>query len=134
PLAKLLQFKLGMVEQKPSLEPPAYMQHMFDCRNALSQRQSDVSWPTIFADHIFQSVMKNINAQWVQLCLTTKHGFKNNVMNAPVLLALATSNQVELTMTPEVVHAMREYRRFDPEYFDDSFALTQKMIIGLLAI
>ncbi|KOO13423.1 hypothetical protein AKJ18_18760 [Vibrio xuii] len=134
PLAKLLQFKLGMVEQKPSLVPAAYVQHLFDCRNALSQRQSDVSWPAIFADHIFQSVMKNINAQLVQLCLTTKYGFKNNVMNAPVLLALATSNQAELTMTPEVVHAIREYRRFDPEYFDDSFALTQKMIIGLLAI
>lgn len=75
-----------------------------------------------------------MNPQFAQLCVTTKHGYKNNVMNAPVFLALATSKQAELVFTPEVVHAMREYRRFDPEYFDDSFALTQKMIIGLLAI
>jgi len=39
-----------------------------------------------------------------------------------------------LNMTPEVVHAMREYRRFDDVYFDESFAATQKMIIGLLDI
>ncbi|EAS45762.1 hypothetical protein C9J48_06350 [Photobacterium profundum] len=134
PLSAMMQFKIGLVEQKPALVPPAYMQHVYDCRNTLSQRQVDSPWPTIFADGVMKSVISKINPQFAQLCLTSKHGFKNNVMNAPMLLALATSGQAGLTMTPEVVHAMREYRRFDPEYFDDSFALTQKMIIGLVQI
>jgi hypothetical protein len=46
-------------------------------------------------------------------------------------MALASCGQAALFITPEVIHAMREYRRFDIEYFDNSFALTQKMIIGL---
>ncbi|MGF1736519.1 STY4851/ECs_5259 family protein [Photobacterium satsumensis] len=134
PLSSMMQFKIGVLEQKPALTPAAYMQHVFDSRNALSQRQLDADWPTIFADGIMSSVISKMNPQFVQLCLTNKHRFKNNVMNAPALLALATSGQAELSMTPEVVHAMREYRRFDQEYFDDCFALTQKMIIGLASI
>ena len=55
-------------------------------------------------------------------------------MNAPVLLALATAGHADLRMTAEVVHAMREYRRFDDTYFDEAFNLTQKLIIGLLNV
>ncbi|MEZ8368936.1 STY4851/ECs_5259 family protein [Vibrio splendidus] len=137
PLVELMKFKIGLTEQKPSLEPRAYIQHVFDCRNTLSQRKADVdvnSWPHQFADHILGTVMAKMKPDFVQLCLTNNFDRKNNTMNAPMILALATIGQAELSMTPEVVHAMREYRRFDPDYFDDCFALTQKMIIGLVTI
>lgn len=133
-LAAMMKYKVGIIEMKPSLAPPAYMQHVYDCRNALSQRQLDASWPSIFAQDVLKSVIRNVNPQLSQMCITANYGFKNNVMNAPSLLALATSGQAELSITPEVVHAMREYRRFDPEYFDECFSLTQKMIIGLVDV
>ena len=133
-LLLMMKYKVGVIEEKPSLAHSAYMQHVYNCRNALSQRQSEASWPTIFAEDVLKSVIRNVNPQVSQICITANYGFKNNVMNAPSLLALATSGQAELPMTPEVVHAMREYRRFDPEYFDECFSLTQKMIIGLLDV
>ncbi len=134
PFSTMMLYKIGLIADKPSLALPAYMQHIYDCRNSLSQRNLDASWPTVFANEIIEAVISKVNPQFVQVCLTNQFSFKNNAMNAPVLLALAGSGQAALSITPEVVHAMREYRGFDSEYFDESFALTQKMIIGLTKI
>ncbi|MGF1760082.1 STY4851/ECs_5259 family protein [Photobacterium sagamiensis] len=133
-LNELMQHKIGLVDKKPGIAPAAYVQQLMELRNTLSQRKSLESWPNVFADLLFKNLVNNVNPQLVSLCLTQKDGFKNNVLNAPVLLALASGGQVGLLVTPELVHAMREYRRFDPEFFDDSFALTQKLIIGFTQV
>lgn len=75
-----------------------------------------------------------VNQQLREVCFIKVKDYKYNLLNVPVLLALSTVNQSGLQMSPEIVHALREYRRFDPEYFDESFLLTQKMAIGLLKI
>jgi hypothetical protein len=134
PFYNLLLFKIGSVNEKPSLTLADYRSNLDNSRNTLSQRNVDSAWPTIFADEIFKSVISKVNPQLIKECLAGEGGYKNNVMNAPVLLALASCGQAALLITPEVIHAMREYRRFDIEYFDDSFALTQKMIIGLTKV
>ncbi|MEZ9835358.1 STY4851/ECs_5259 family protein [Vibrio breoganii] len=132
PLSDLLLSKFDDKQNKPSLAPAAYSQHIFDLRNELSQRQVDSQWPKFSAEGILASVIHKVNPEWKKVCFTDKHSFKNTIMNAPVLLALSTCGQAQLRMNPEIVHALREYRRFDEIYFDQAFALTQKMIIGLI--
>ncbi|WP_351019372.1 STY4851/ECs_5259 family protein [Shewanella sp. AC91-MNA-CIBAN-0169] len=134
PFYNLLLFKIGSVDQKPSMTLADYRSDLDNSRNTLSQRNVDSEWPTIFADEILKTVISNVNPQLINQCLVDEGGYKSNVMNAPVLLALASCGQAALLITPEMIHAMREYRRFDIEYFDDSFALTQKMIIGLTKV
>ena len=133
-LADFILFQLETNNKKPSLAVPAYMQCLFEERNKVSQRQSDVIWPTVFANEIFNSLFDRVNQQLRDVCFIKVKDYKYNLLNVPVLLALSTVNQSGLQMSPEIVHALREYRRFDPEYFDESFLLTQKMAIGLLKI
>ncbi|MEZ8990183.1 STY4851/ECs_5259 family protein [Vibrio breoganii] len=132
PLADFLLSKFDSEQTRPSIGAAAFGQRVFDARNELSQRQIDKRWPSFSADSIISQVMRKMNPEWVKLCLTDKHSFKNSVMNAPVVLALSTCGQADLNMTPEVVHALREYRRFDEVYFDEAFSLTHQFVIGML--
>ena len=74
-----------------------------------------------------------LDGQTRKLCLTTQRSYKTNLYNAPVLLALGTSGDtgVELAFDAEMVHVMRQYRRFDSEYFDRCFALTQHLLLSI---
>lgn len=131
-LKDLLMHKIDANREKPSLNPAAYMQQLFDLRNALNNQYNESQWPCEFSDHIFKSLIRAVDQQLAEVCFTTKDLYRNNVMNAPVLLALSTCGAASLRMSPEVVHAMREYSSFDPEYFEQVFALTHKMIFGLV--
>ncbi|MBY6093963.1 STY4851/ECs_5259 family protein [Ferrimonas balearica] len=126
--------KLDATRPKPSLAPPAYVQQLFELRNGLAQQYDEFEWPTEYANGILASVIRNVHPEFQRLCLTDKHLFRNNVMNAPVLVALASLGVAQLTMTPEVVHALRQYRSFDIDHFDRAFALTHQMALGLLNI
>jgi len=133
-LSDLLQYKIGILTDKPQVSLNAYSSQIGVLKNTLSQRKSADTWPQIFADSLFNNIISKANQQLASIFLTQRDGFKNNVFNAPVLLALASCGKIDLTDTPELVHAMREYRRFDVDYFDDSFALTQQLIAGLAQI
>ncbi|MGF1746540.1 STY4851/ECs_5259 family protein [Vibrio minamisatsumaniensis] len=131
-LKNLLMHKIDANREKPSLNPAAYIQQLFDLRNSLNNQYNESHWPCEFSDHIFKSSIKAVKPPLAEVCFTTKDLYRNNVMNAPVLLALSTCGYASLRMTPEVVHAMRQYNSFDPDYFEQVFALTHKMIFGLV--
>nr|WP_319556256.1 STY4851/ECs_5259 family protein [uncultured Vibrio sp.] len=131
-LKNLLMYKIDSSRDKPSLNPAAYKQQLFDLRNALNNQYDESHWPCAFADHILNNVINSVNEQLSGVCFTTKNLYRNNVMNAPVLLALSTCGSASLRVTPEVVHAMRQYKSFDPDYFEQAFALTHQMIFGLV--
>nr|VVV06339.1 hypothetical protein AW0309160_03829 [Aliivibrio wodanis] len=131
-LKNLLMHKIDPNREKPSLNPAAYIQQLFDLRNSLNNQYNEFHWPCEFSDYIFKSSIKAVKPQLSEVCFTTKDLYRNNVMNAPVLLALSTCGSASLRMTPEVVHAMRQYNSFDPDYFEQVFALTHKMIFGLV--
>ncbi|WP_282178239.1 STY4851/ECs_5259 family protein [Vibrio nereis] len=131
-LKSLLMYKIDPSRDKPSLNPAAYVQQLFDLRNALSNQYDEFHWPCDFADHILTNVIGSVDKQLSGVCFTNKNLYRNNVMNAPVLLALSTCGSASLRVTPEVVHAMRQYNRFDPDYFEQVFALTHQMIFGLV--
>ncbi|CAM3140523.1 STY4851/ECs_5259 family protein [Vibrio neptunius] len=131
-LKALLLHKIELRREKPSLNPAAYIQQLFDARNSLNNQHDESHWPCNFSDHIVKSSIKGVEPQLAEVCFTTKELYRNNVMNAPVLLALSTCGAASLRMTPELVHAMRQYHNFDPDYFEQVFALTQKMIFGLV--
>ncbi|KOY30844.1 STY4851/ECs_5259 family protein, partial [Vibrio parahaemolyticus] len=131
-LKNLLMYKIDSSRDKPSLNPAAYKQQLFDLRNALNNQYDESHWPCAFADLILNNVINSVNEQLSGFCFTTKNLYRNNVMNAPVLLALSTCGSASLRVTPEVVHAMRQYKSFDPDYFEQAFALTHQMIFGLV--
>ncbi|MCG6399331.1 STY4851/ECs_5259 family protein [Vibrio fluvialis] len=131
-LKNLLMYKINPSRDKPSLNPAAYMQQLFDLRNELNNRYDESHWPCEFADQILTSVISSVNEQLSGVCFTTQNLYRNNVMNAPVLLALSTCGSASLRVTPEVVHAMRQYNSFDSDYFEHVFALTHQMIFGLV--
>lgn len=133
-LIQLLGVKIAFNLEKPFIEVGDYTAQLRAIRGQLAQRKCENEWPCHNANDVFGQVLRRVHRQIVELCLTGDYSFKNNVMNAPVLLALATAGHADLRMTPEVVHAMREYHRFDETYFDDAFNLTQKLIIGLLKV
>ncbi|MCG9665932.1 STY4851/ECs_5259 family protein [Vibrio mediterranei] len=133
-LIQLLGVKIAFNLEKSFIEVGDYTAQLRAIRGQLAQRKCENEWPCHNANDVFGQVMQRVHKQIVELCLTGEYSFKNNVMNAPVLLALATAGHADLRMTAEVVHAMREYRRFDETYFDEAFNLTQKLIIGLLNV
>ncbi|MGR5220267.1 STY4851/ECs_5259 family protein [Vibrio parahaemolyticus] len=133
-LIQLLGVKIAFNLEKSFIEVGDYTAQLRAIRGQLAQRKCENEWPCHNANDVFGQVMQRVHKQIVELCLTGDYSFKNNVMNAPVLLALATAGHADLRMTAEVVHAMREYRRFDETYFDEAFNLTQKLIIGLLKV
>lgn len=130
-LADLLMHKIAPLHPSKTINCAAYMQQMFDLRNELSNRYDEAYWPCDFAAHIIASVTRGVDSQLANVCLTSNNVYRNNVMNAPVLLALSTCGVAKLTINPEVVHAITQYRNFDAEYFERAFSLTHQMIFGL---
>lgn len=133
-LIELLLYKVNCADKKQHTSVQQYMATLSVLRNELEQRNAEDKWPTYFANTIFHSVITHTDKQLVSLCLIQDKEYENNVLNAPVLAALASSGAVDLKFSAEVIHAMREYHRFDPEYFESSFALTQQFIINLIKV
>ncbi|WP_206191641.1 STY4851/ECs_5259 family protein [Shewanella bicestrii] len=133
-LVVLMKVKIGLNLEKPCVTVVDYTKQLRDIRGQLAQRKCENDWPCHNADEVFKDVIRRVHRQIVDISLVLDCSFKNNMMNAPILLALATAGQANLRMTAEVVHAMREYSRFDETYFDEAFNLTQKLIIGLLEV
>ena len=133
-LNDLLLSKIDLVVNKKMLSAQQYIDALRLLRNESSQRNALIEWPTFFANLIFRSVIEKTDKQFVNLCLKQDKDFSCNVANAPILAALASAQAVNLKFNAEVVHAMREYHRFDPEYFEASFALTQQFIISLIKV
>ncbi len=130
----LLLSKIGLTVNKEDLSVQQYVEALPLLRNELTQRNLLIKWPTSFANSIFRSVIANTDKQFVSLCLKQDKDFSCNVLNAPILAALAGTRIVDLKFNAEVVHAIREYHRFDPEYFEASFALIQQFIISLIKV
>lgn len=133
-LNNTLLLKVGIKLEKETVSVQQYMTALGALRMELDQRKVDIKWPATFANSIMRTVIGNTDKQFVSLCLIQDKDYANNVLNAPVLAALASSGSVDLKFSAEVVHAMREYHRFDPDYFDASFALTQRFIISLMKV
>ncbi|EGQ7705180.1 STY4851/ECs_5259 family protein [Vibrio cholerae] len=130
-LADLLMHKIDPSHPSKKINHAAYMQKIFDLRNDLSNRYDEAYWPCDFAAHIIASVTRRVDRQLANVCLTSNNVYRNNVMNAPVLLALSTCGVAKLTINPEIVHALTQYRNFDAEYFEQAFSLTHQMIFCL---
>jgi hypothetical protein len=128
-LNNFLLYKIGVSSDKPTIEPSKFMAQLFELRNALSTRHSSDKWPTDFCDELFKRLIDTLEPSFKQ-ALISINGVKSNVLNAPILLALATAEKVHVRSTAELVNAIRNYRDFDPEYFDNSFALTQKLFLS----
>jgi len=130
-LSNFLLYKINAYSEKPSIDPGNYIATLFELRNALSTRHSNDEWPTVFCNVLFKRLIDNLAPSFKQGCISI-NGIKSNVLNAPILLALATAEKLTIHHNAEFVNAIRKYRDFDFEYFDKSFALTQKLFLSSL--